>query len=362
MKRESRARAVPWASCTAIASVRRLRSSKLSEPGDVVAVKLYNRVELVIALGAAWRLRAAVTPINPGFTAEETNYQLSDSAAKVVLAERPEPGLMAPVLPLSDIVTATVQILPEPGLRGDDRALLVYTSGSTGKPKGVMLDHANCEAMSRMFAEHFRLTVRDHCLLVLPLFHVNAIMISTLAPLRVGGRLTVLPRFSASGFFTDFERIRPTYFSAVPAMYASLPAEIAPDTSSLRFAVCGAAPASRNSLKPPSAASVSPSSKATDSPRAPAVRPATRWTGYESRGRSALHSRGSASRSWTTRDRSCRPGRPERSSSAGPLSCAVTLAARSLQRKPSSTAGSTPETSASSTRTATCESSTASRT
>ncbi|MER5756710.1 AMP-binding protein [Streptomyces sp. NPDC002088] len=221
-------------------------------PGDVVAVKLYNRVELVIALGAAWRLRAAVTPINPGFTAEETNYQLSDSAAKVVLAERPESGLVAPVLPLSDIVTATAQILPEPVLRGDDRALLVYTSGSTGKPKGVMLDHANCEAMSRMFAEHFRLTVRDHCLLVLPLFHVNAIMISTLAPLRVGGRLTVLPRFSASGFFTDFERIRPTYFSAVPAMYAmlaSLPAEIAPDTSSLRFAVCGAAPASKELLE-----------------------------------------------------------------------------------------------------------------
>jgi len=37
--------------------------------GDVVAVMLPNRVALVLAVFAAWRLGAAATPINPAFTA-----------------------------------------------------------------------------------------------------------------------------------------------------------------------------------------------------------------------------------------------------------------------------------------------------
>ena len=35
------------------------------QSGDVVAVKLPNRVELIVTLFAAWSLRAAATPINP---------------------------------------------------------------------------------------------------------------------------------------------------------------------------------------------------------------------------------------------------------------------------------------------------------
>ena len=39
--------------------------------GDVVAVMLPNRVELLLGLMAAWRLGAAATPVNPVFTANE---------------------------------------------------------------------------------------------------------------------------------------------------------------------------------------------------------------------------------------------------------------------------------------------------
>ena len=40
-------------------------------PGDVVAIALTNRLELVIALFAAWRLGAAATPANPALTRDE---------------------------------------------------------------------------------------------------------------------------------------------------------------------------------------------------------------------------------------------------------------------------------------------------
>uniref|UniRef100_UPI0015F0EF3D AMP-binding protein n=1 Tax=Streptomyces shenzhenensis TaxID=943815 RepID=UPI0015F0EF3D len=47
--------------------------------GSVVAVMLPNRVELLVAMAAAWRLGAATTPINPAFTAEEAGYQIQDA-------------------------------------------------------------------------------------------------------------------------------------------------------------------------------------------------------------------------------------------------------------------------------------------
>ena len=222
--------------------------------GDVLAIMLPNRVELLVAMFAAWRLGGAATPVNPVFTANEADYQIADSCAALVLNLGPEaPTGGREVIHVDDMrTTRRGGPVPAVDLAADDLALLIYTSGSTGRPKGVMLDHANAEAMSGTMAAHLRLTRDDHCLLVLPLFHVNAIMVSALATLRSGGQLSIVGQFSASRFFEQIERLRPTYFSAVPTIYAvlaSLPEEVKPDTSSLRFVICGAAPVSAELLQ-----------------------------------------------------------------------------------------------------------------
>jgi acyl-CoA synthetase (AMP-forming)/AMP-acid ligase II len=198
-------------------------------PGDVVAVMLPNRVELLVALFAAWRLGAAVTPINPALTPGEAKHQLIDSGAKVLVN--------------ADGVGTVEGAVPVP--TPDDLALLIYTSGTTGSPKGVMLDHANVAAMCGMAIDALEVTAADHSLLILPLFHVNGIVVGSLTPLLAGGRVTIADRFDPSTFFGVVERVRPTYFSAVPAIYAmlsALPDDVVPDTSSLRVAICGAAP------------------------------------------------------------------------------------------------------------------------
>lgn len=214
--------------------------------GDVVAIMLPNQVEFVVAMFAAWRLGAAITPINPGLTTQEVTHQLTDSGAKLLI----------------NVSGATViehlQSLSAAALHGgahyaappvDDKgalALLIYTSGTTGLPKGVMLDHANIEAMADMSRQAMQIAAADHCLLVLPLFHVNGIVASILTPFSAGSRVTIRARFDSETFFTDVERLRPTYFSAVPTIYAllnALPQQVKPDTSSLRYGICGAAPA-----------------------------------------------------------------------------------------------------------------------
>ena len=116
--------------------------------GDVVAIVLPNRVELVISLFAAWRLGAAATPVNPALTPAEMQYQIDDAGAKVVIGDGLE--LDATVVEVGSLAAepavhdATVEVNP------DALALLIYTSGTTGKPKGVMLDHANIAAMCDM--------------------------------------------------------------------------------------------------------------------------------------------------------------------------------------------------------------------
>ena len=53
-------------------------------------------------------------------------------------------------------------------------------------------------------------------LLVLPLFHVNGIMVSVVSPLLAGGSAFIAERFHAASFWATVEQVRPTFFSAVP--------------------------------------------------------------------------------------------------------------------------------------------------
>jgi O-succinylbenzoate-CoA ligase len=217
--------------------------------GDVVAVMLPNTTALVVSLFAAWHLGAAMTPVNPALAASEVVYQVGDADAKVLVVDEPlDFEVPAPaVLTPSDLTSQTAMADAPVRVSDEAIALLVYTSGTTGRPKGVMLDHANLHAMCATIIDGLQLTSADHCLLILPLFHANGITVSTLSPLLAGGRVTIAGRFSPKTFFDRLERSRATYFSAVPTIYtmlADLPAEVCPNTSSVRFAICGAAPAS----------------------------------------------------------------------------------------------------------------------
>jgi len=221
-------------------------------PGGVLAIMLPNRVELVTSMFAAWRLGAAVTPVNPALTAQEARYQIDDAGATLVVADDTAAAMLRDgpyrVIGLTE-VTAPVPPEEPPALRTDPAALalLIYTSGTTGRPKGVMLDHANISATAELIIGWFELTPQTRCLLVLPLFHVNGIMVSVVSPLLAGGSAFIAERFHAASFWATVEQVRPTFFSAVPTIYALLASRPGPrpDLRSLRFVICGAAPMPR---------------------------------------------------------------------------------------------------------------------
>ena len=75
---------------TFAAEVRRMSSALVEmgiARGDVVAVVLPNSVELVTMMFAAWRLGAPLTPVNPALTKHEARYQVTDSGARLVVAD-----------------------------------------------------------------------------------------------------------------------------------------------------------------------------------------------------------------------------------------------------------------------------------
>ena len=219
---------------------------------DVVALKLRNRVEFVVLLFACWRLGATVTPVNPSLTDAEAMRQLQASGARLLVVED---GVSAP----GEVATLAVGNLYAKGPGWDAPplvdpaalALLIFTSGTTGVPKGVMLDHANLDAMAEMGRQALGIGPADRCLLILPLFHVNGIVVSVLMPLLAGASVVIAERFDPHTFFDTVEHHRPTFFSAVPTIFtmlAALPDEVVSDTSSVRFGICGAAPASAELL------------------------------------------------------------------------------------------------------------------
>jgi acyl-CoA synthetase (AMP-forming)/AMP-acid ligase II len=218
-------------------------------PGAVLAAMLPNRVELVIAMFAAWRLGAAFTPINPALTASEAGHQIRDSRAALVLVDSATAQVLgqtgAKLLSVETLPFSTCATLPRISVAASDTALLIYTSGSTGRPKGVVLDHANVEAMTRIVAQTLQVTAQDRALLVLPLFHVNALLISILTPLSQGASSLVLERFERHSFWPALIEAKATFFSAVPTIYALLNQDAGArpaDLKQVRFAVCGAAP------------------------------------------------------------------------------------------------------------------------
>jgi long-chain acyl-CoA synthetase len=233
-------------------------------PGEVVGVILRNGPEYLEVWWAILWLGATFNPVNPDLTMREAGQILEDSGAGIVVchpAAAEAIGAARDELPALRTVIAVDQAADDPlaALRGHgtvpdhaaigpgELAALVYTSGTTGRPKGAMLSHGNYLADARMLAEPVPLTTGDVLGMVLPLFHVNAQVVTTLVPLLIGGQVAMWERFSASSFWATVGEFEPVTFSAVPTMLAALlhaPGADEAETNTVRYVICGAAPLS----------------------------------------------------------------------------------------------------------------------
>jgi long-chain acyl-CoA synthetase len=235
--------------------------------GDRLALLLTNGPEFLYAWFGAALLGAVTVPINPAYRSEEIRYILDDAGASGIVvdgARRTDIDAIRDRLPalrlritlgeagngwqsFEDLCTGAEARsgAPADGARPEDAAAIIYTSGTTGHPKGVVLTHRNYHFDAWSLVTHLKTGPDDRFLCFLPLFHVNAQVVSVLSALLVGGSLVLLREFKPSTFLETVARYRATTFSAVPTVYAilnTLPDAERYDLSSLRFCICGAAP------------------------------------------------------------------------------------------------------------------------
>ena len=248
--------------------------------GDRVSLFLTNRVEYLIFYFACFKIGAWAGPVNALLRSHEVEFIIRNSEARtavtqadlypvlaecrenlsslrnvVIVDDAPDEGTVRYSIPTREQLAGSDYDLQPAQISLDDEAVIIYTSGTTGKPKGVLLTHGNllCNAME--IAAWLGLTADDRALMIMPLFHVNALMTTCLAALSVGGSVVLASRFSARRHWEMIARYGATYFGSVATMLSLLnqtyPEGLPPgsDTSRLRFALCGSAPVPVEVLK-----------------------------------------------------------------------------------------------------------------
>jgi long-chain acyl-CoA synthetase len=239
--------------------------------GDAVSLLLPNGAEYIIAYFACWKLGALAGPVNSLLKSHELAFVMQNSEARALLFHsqfqgiidgiRDETPALRTAIVFDDEEAASagfsphLNALPSTLLEKDDEAIIIYTSGTTGKPKGCLLTHGNVIANARQISNWLGFTEKDRLLSVMPLFHMNAVSVTTMAALHAGGSTVVSPKFSASRFWRIVSDYHVTSFGSVATMLSMLLTTY-PDgvpkglnTEQLRFAMCGSAAVPAEVLK-----------------------------------------------------------------------------------------------------------------
>lgn len=135
-------------------------------------------------------------------------------------------------------------------IKGRDIAAYFHTGGTTGTPKLARHTHLGETYMAWLMPTLAGQSSGTVVLCGLPLFHVNAVIVTGLGPFSSGSNVVLATPagYRTAGLLDSFwaliEKYRVEMFSGVPTIYAALldkPTD-GYDLSSLRFGICGAAP------------------------------------------------------------------------------------------------------------------------
>jgi long-chain acyl-CoA synthetase len=246
--------------------------------GDRVALFLANVPQFIIAYYGILKAGAVVTTISPLHREREVEYQLGDSEAEAVVTLESLFPIVEAVWQKTRVKSVVIthpeefsnQAVPDKSVQqkpnvhafqqmltekqrnppkitinpADDLAALQYTGGTTGTAKAAMLTHRNLVVNAVAFAAWIKGT-QETFLTALPLFHIYGMTTSLNAPVSLGAKMVLLPKFDPSKALETIRTHRVTVFCGVPTMYQALLAnpELGKyDLTSIRVCISGASP------------------------------------------------------------------------------------------------------------------------
>ena len=239
-------------------------------PGDLVAVAMPNQAWWpVVALGV-WRAGAAISPLSPLWTADESARVLASAVPRAAIAFAPFAPMVRAALATAGLHDVDLAVLggdvdgatpieallalgegdayAEPDVQPDDIAAVPFSSGTGGLPKGVRITHGNLAAAAAQGAAAFRAAgdfdERSVVLAGAPFFHAIGLVLMLSAPLSVGARIVTLPRPVLEPLLELVAAHRVTHVAVPPPLFDALavdPRVDEHDLGSLRLVVSGGA-------------------------------------------------------------------------------------------------------------------------
>ena len=210
------------------------------EPGDRVCLLANTRREWTLVSLAISRAGAVVVPMYPTSSPEECAWVASNSGARAILCEDAaqvtkiteireqldQLEWIASIEPASGILSLDALRAEGSGdlselerrckqVRPEDPYTIIYTSGTTGRPKGVMLTHGNAASVGHMVEEIGFINDGEVSYLYLPLAHCFALTVQ-LASFPVGTEIVYFggdiaqPRRRDAGDTADVSAVSPT--------------------------------------------------------------------------------------------------------------------------------------------------------
>jgi len=179
----------------------------------------------------------SAAPLNPSYKQEEFEFYLDDLKPKFLLVE-PNSKSLAVIaaknlnIPVFEMKISVNQPLgtfelfdKETNYKNPndyDEALVLHTSGTTSRPKIVPLSNLNIFTSAVNISKSLKLTADDHCLNIMPLFHIHGLIAVLSASAKVGASVCASNGFNALKFLDLAETQNITWYSGVPTMHQAI--------------------------------------------------------------------------------------------------------------------------------------------
>jgi long-chain acyl-CoA synthetase len=218
--------------------------------GDAVATLAGNTADALALAKACWLLGACCVPLNPGDSRERQAFILRNASARLLVHADEQCDVAHALTESVGVALRSTAELPQapsddpPTSSGDldGPALRVYTSGTTGEPKAVVLSLRNlltdCDALATALSWDSSTRV----ITVLPIHHVNGLVVSSLLPWFAGMSTVLCDRFRSDRLWVDAEAEGANVCSVVPSLLEFLLAASGDRPGAFREILCGAGP------------------------------------------------------------------------------------------------------------------------
>ena len=179
----------------------------------------------------------SAAPLNPSYKQEEFEFYLDDLKPKFLLVEPNSKSLAVIAAKNLNIPVFEMKISDNQPLgtfelfdketdyknpNNFDEALVLHTSGTTSRPKIVPLSNLNIFTSAVNISKSLKLTADDHCLNIMPLFHIHGLIAVLSASAKVGASVCASNGFNALKFLDLAETQNITWYSGVPTMHQAI--------------------------------------------------------------------------------------------------------------------------------------------